>query len=150
MESCGHALLRHERYKLTELCERIHPQGAQVLARYAEDFYAGEPALTVNRFGEGNAYYLAAKAGMKFYRDFYHALVEQAGVDGARLGELPSGVVVSKRRGDEADYLFVQNWNATPASFELPERLADLETGKPVHGELTLEPYGFRILCRKH
>jgi beta-galactosidase len=35
------------------LCDRIHAEGTtQVLATYGDDFYAGEPAVTVNRFGE--------------------------------------------------------------------------------------------------
>lgn len=149
MEACGHHLLKHERYKLTELCERIHPEGAKVLARYMEDFYAGEPALTVNRFGEGRAYYLAAKAGMKFYRDFYRSLAELAGMKAPLTAELPEGVVAAVRQGEGADYLFLQNWNAQPAGFEVEETLTDLETGRPVHGKLTLDAYGMLILRRE-
>ena len=149
MEACSHHLLRHERYKLTELCERIHLEGAKVLARYMEDFYAGEPALTVNHYGEGSAYYLAAKAGMKFYRDFYSAVAGQAGVERALQAELPEGVTAAIRKGDGVDYLFIQNWNAHSESIELPETLACLDSGKPAHGKLPLEPYGCAILKRE-
>ena len=46
-------------YDCRLLCDRIHAEGADVLATYSSDFYAGEPAVTRNAFGDGFAYYLA-------------------------------------------------------------------------------------------
>lgn len=40
------------------LCDRIRLDTAQSLAVYGDDFYQGEPCVTVNRFGEGLAYYV--------------------------------------------------------------------------------------------
>lgn len=40
------------------LCDRIRTDTAQALAVYGDDFYQGEPCVTVNRFGEGLAYYV--------------------------------------------------------------------------------------------
>jgi hypothetical protein len=39
----------------------IHAEGAEVIATYAEDFYAGTPAVTVNAFGAGHAYYVGTR-----------------------------------------------------------------------------------------
>ena len=36
---------------------------AEVLGTYEKDFYAGEAALTKNKFGKGEAYYIAARTG---------------------------------------------------------------------------------------
>ena len=41
-------------------------EGAQALADYGEDFYAGMPAVTENRLGKGRVIYLAARAEQKF------------------------------------------------------------------------------------
>lgn len=41
------------RYDAMELCARIHPLTAEVLGTYEKDFYAGEAALTKNKFGKG-------------------------------------------------------------------------------------------------
>src|SRR5690606_12055169 len=40
-------------FEAHELCELIHLEGAQALATYNDDFYAGRPSVTVNQFGEG-------------------------------------------------------------------------------------------------
>lgn len=36
-------------YEIRDLCELIHIEGAETLAFYGDDFYAGRPALTVNK-----------------------------------------------------------------------------------------------------
>ena len=46
------------------LFEILIPESAEVVGRYGEDFYAGEPAVTLNRIpapdGEGHAWYIGA------------------------------------------------------------------------------------------
>ena len=37
------------------LCDLIHTEGAQTLATYTDDFYAGMACVTVNCFGRGSA-----------------------------------------------------------------------------------------------
>jgi len=48
----------------------------------ASDFYAGRPALTVNRFGKGRAYYITSRNEDKFHGDFYKSLVTKLGSSG--------------------------------------------------------------------
>ncbi len=40
-------------YEARDYCDLIHTEGAEVLATYGRDFYAGRPALTVNGYGDG-------------------------------------------------------------------------------------------------
>lgn len=61
------------RYELSELCDLVKTTTASTLATYEEDFYAGQPALTVNHYAAGAAYYLAAKAEDGFYLNFYRS-----------------------------------------------------------------------------
>ncbi len=46
-------------FRCSLLCDLIHAEGAEVLAEYGSDFYAGRPVLTRNRFGRGTAWYVA-------------------------------------------------------------------------------------------
>ena len=49
-------------YEIRELCDLIHCETAESLGEYRDDFYAGRPALTVNSYGKGKAYYIAGPA----------------------------------------------------------------------------------------
>lgn len=57
-------------FEAKELCDLIHLEGAEALAQYGSDFYAGRPALTVNQLGDGKAYYIASRNDQAFHRAF--------------------------------------------------------------------------------
>ncbi|MEI6070492.1 MAG: beta-galactosidase [Verrucomicrobiae bacterium] len=44
-------------YEARHYLEMVHAERAETLAVYGDDFYAGQPALTLNRFGKGRAYH---------------------------------------------------------------------------------------------
>ena len=67
----GNALGLEKTSKAGEICDLIHAETAQVVATYGGDFYAGRPALTVNAFGKGQAWYIAARSEQAFLADFY-------------------------------------------------------------------------------
>ena len=46
-------------------------EGATALATYQNDFYAGMPALTVNKHGAGRVYYLAARPAGDAFLDAF-------------------------------------------------------------------------------
>jgi beta-galactosidase len=57
----GNSLGLSGTYKGVDTCSIIHAEGAEVLAAYTDQYFIGSPALTVNRFGKGQGYYLAAR-----------------------------------------------------------------------------------------
>ena len=67
--SAGNALGLTGEHPVREYCERVHAEGATVLATYKTDFYAGMPALTVNSYGAGRVYYLAARPAADAFLD---------------------------------------------------------------------------------
>ncbi len=132
-------------YACHRLCELMHAEGAEVLATYGEDFYAGRPALTVNRLGEGSAYYIATDPEMNFLRSFYTKLCDDAGV--RPVLESPESVEVRRRSQRDGSFLFVLNHNPEPNAVQLPEgRYVDLLTGESRSGTVKLEGYGVLIL----
>lgn len=50
----------HE-YDANLMCDIIHLTGAQAIATYANEFYAGTPAVTENKYGNGNAWYVGSR-----------------------------------------------------------------------------------------
>lgn len=108
-------------YVCRYLCQLVKPASARTLMTYGRDFYAGTPALLENDFGEGKAYYVCADAEQAFYDDFYERLTKEAGISPILPTEIPDGVEVTSRSGENADYIFFQNFNRRDMKVQLPE-----------------------------
>ena len=135
-----------KRYPVMDLCAIVHPEGAQVLAEYARDFYAGFPALTRHSFGKGTAYFAAAECGGDFLRDLVRLVTCQTGNVCALKAELPYGVTVTERKGGEGSLFFLQNFNPESTAVTLEKGYLDAETGETLSGSVVLAPYECRIL----
>lgn len=134
-------------YTARDLCELIHAEGADVLATYATDFYAGRPALTVNRFGQGWAYLVVSRNEQRFTDDFLGGLCAELGIRPVIEADLPAGVSVQMRGDGERAFVFVMNFNPQPVEVALDRRgYVDLISGQDVASSLALEPYGVRVL----
>ncbi|ANY68285.1 beta-galactosidase [Paenibacillus sp. BIHB 4019] len=146
----GNALGLSGEYEAHELCDLIHLEGAEALAVYGEDFYAGRPALTVNRLGKGKAYYVASRNKEPFFTDFFKTLVEQEGIRKVLDTELPEGVTAQLRSDGESDYVFVSNFTPQEQQVVLDSHsYEDVLNGGQAESALTLAAYDVRILKRK-
>ena len=94
-------------YPAVLLCDLLHTEGAEALCFYEKDFYAGMPALTRNRFGNGYAYYVATRSNADFYRRLIGNICKEAGIE--PLIETPEFVEVTKRRNKNGTFLFFLN-----------------------------------------
>ena len=126
-------------YQVDDYAALVHARGAEVLARYDENFYRGYPVLTRNAYGKGLAYYLAARTGEDFLRDFYAELLRKQGLN-PLVCDLPAGVDCTSRVGDHGRFLFVLNGNPHPVTVKLPAGVL-AEDGKPVCGLTELSPW---------
>ncbi|MCR4887297.1 MAG: beta-galactosidase [Clostridiales bacterium] len=140
----NHFTWRGKRYETKDFCALIHPEGAKKLAEYEEHFYRGYPVLTENALGKGKAYYIAARTGMDFLRDFYAALIQQAGI-APLIPDLPRGFLCAERTGNKGRFLFVMNTVPRENAVSLPD-CRDAETGEAVKGETAFAPYEVKIL----
>jgi len=136
-----------EKFETGHLCERIHPETAQTLATYGDQFYAGEPALTVNYYGSGKAYFVAAKMNDDFHSHFLPTLAHESNV--AKIADItsPPGVRVQRRKTDTHDFLFLLNYTTQPQTLTLHETgFTNIETNQPAGDQITLPPHGSLIL----
>ncbi len=115
----GNALGLSGSYEARDYFALIHAESAKVLATYAADFYAGRPALTVNAFGSGQAYYMASRNDERFLNDFYGKLAEDLDLLRALPVDLPQGVTAQLRTDGDSKFIFVMNFNAVPVSINL-------------------------------
>ena len=140
---------KNKSYEVKNLCDLIHLEGAKAEAEYEKDFYKGMPAVTRNEYGKGVAYYIAARTCDEFNEDFYREIVNEIGIEKNINVNLPYGVTVSRRCGEEEDLLFVQNFNSDSVIFELDKKYELAQDGSVVTGKLRLEGYDCVILKDK-
>ncbi|MDO4283771.1 MAG: beta-galactosidase [Eubacteriales bacterium] len=129
------------------VCDLMHLEGAESLASYATDFYAGMPAVTRNAFGNGSVYYIGTRleeSGLSLVMDQAAAGAQVSPV----VAESANGLEVTRRIGEECAFYFVMNFK--DEALEMPASLAghpDLLTGEPVQEGEKLEKFGVRIVC---
>ncbi len=139
----------HGSYTVRDLCALIHAESATVLATYTDDFYAGRPALTVNQYGQGKAYYIAARSEQRFLDDLYRAIGDDIGLRPVIDADLPEGISVTLRSDGDKDFVFVMNFSEAEAPVPLDDRdYTDMLTGEAVSGPLVLPPFGVTVLQR--
>jgi len=124
--------------------EVLAPTTAHPLAIYQADYYAGRPAATVRKVGQGRAIYVGVLAGADFYGLLFDWLLPLVQVE--PLLDTPPGVEAAARVGPAGRVLFLLNHSDAPATVALPDRYADALTGEPVAQELRLGPRKVRIL----
>jgi beta-galactosidase len=122
----------------------IHLEGAESLASYTEDFYAGTPAVTRNVFGQGVAYYLGTRPEERYTKSLLQRVYEEAGV--RPTANVPSGVDAVRRRTEDASFLFLLNHNQKVEEIRLPNPGRDLLTAKEHDSKLILDPLEVAIL----
>jgi beta-galactosidase len=136
-------------YEARDLCDLVHLETAEQLASYERDFYAGRPAVTVNRFGKGRAFYLAARTEDRFLDDFYGRLAAELEIPRAIAGNLPEGVTARVRADDANTFLFVMNFATEAKKVDLgAPGWTDAVTGVSAPARLDLPAYGVEMLRR--
>ena len=132
-------------YQCERFCQLVDVKTAEPLFVYGEDFYAGTPAMTVNEFGKGKAYYICADAEQKFFDNVYEEIVTKAGVERPLKQPVPEGIEVCTRQSKDAEYVFIQNFNKVSTVFK-PE----LDGAEVLFGEVTGEMKPFSTLSLIH
>ena len=135
-------------YRAVDYCELIHTEDAEVLARYTEDFYAGMPALTVNGYGNGKAYYQAFRDDGAFADMLVSRLLKGCGISGAFDGELPEGVTAHSRTDGENTYVFVQNFSDNEKKIETKSEWVNTETKEKTTENIVVKPLQTLILMQ--
>ncbi len=118
--------------------------GTDVLARYANGYYAGEAALTEHRMGKGRTLHL----GSAFSRESLPGLLHYAGVVSpfAELIEADGrDVELTLRRKDGRSFLFALNFRPAEITFVLKKKMRFLYEDREVSGGQTLPAFGTAV-----
>lgn len=121
-----------ERYECSLLCDLLHTRGAETLAVYEDDFYAGMPVVTRNRYGAGTAYYIGTEPDDAFLADLTDRICADLSLAAPYAAE--EGVEVTRRVNERGVTIFVINHNQTAAWVDFG---GDTLTGLNVPGSFT-------------
>jgi beta-galactosidase len=130
-------------------CDILQLGSAKSLAEYGGDYFKGTPALTVNSFGKGKAYYVATLPSPDFLRKFLRQVCAEQGVQ--PVLETPDRVEAVVRAKGDKEYLFVLNHNYSPAQVSLPKGdYLNLLTNKKAASVLDLDAVQVAILRKEN
>jgi beta-galactosidase len=128
-------------------CDVLDPVGAQVLANYTDDYYAGRAAITLNCFGRGQAIYVGTFGDKALYQALFGWLLPRLHITNILV--TPDGVEVAERwRGDQR-LLFILNHNSLPQTLLLPVGTVNLIDDKACGGSAAIAPHEVMILSKQ-
>lgn len=123
--------------------DELHPEGAEVIATYADGWRAGQPAITLQTVGAGRVVYvgtLLEGAALEAALDW---LCDLSQVE--RRPETPATLSLYERQSDDRRVRFVINWGDAPQTLALGEGWCDAFTGDPAPSAV-IPPNDLRIL----
>jgi beta-galactosidase len=127
--------------------EIVLPRGAEPVGTYGSDFYAGTPAVTRNRFGDGEGWYVATALDQPGVDHVVRRILARHALLGPYAGR-PGLETATRVAPDGTRLFFLLNHTPEAAQVTAHATAIDLLTGKRVErGEpLTLDPLGTAIL----
>lgn len=128
------------------LCDLMHSEGAEPLAVYKQDFYAGMPAAVKNSFGQGSVYYI----GSQFGESGLAKILQQASENASVSPIIPehTELEVSVREAPGTRFYFIINFSDGPQM--LPQSLSgkfDLLSGTEISQKHVLEKWDVLVLA---
>lgn len=131
--------------EVRDYAEVLRTDDVEVLATYQHDYYAGMPAVTAHSYGNGMAYYVAARFDNTKMKELFADILEKADIP---YEIMPEGVEKHTRTADGKTYEFYLNITEKPQ--ELPNRTGyQILEKKELNGTLSLDKYGVAIIEKK-
>ncbi|MFB9326378.1 beta-galactosidase [Paenibacillus aurantiacus] len=123
---------------------RVNDPDVNVVAKYASEYYEGEPALTRRMAGSGEAWYY----GAVYSEPVVDALIDELGLTSpvADWLEAPVEVELGIRASGAGAYVFLLNYADRPVTVKLRKRVRELLTGASLEEEVELPAYGVWVL----
>ena len=128
----------------TAVCEVLALKGAEPLARYAEDYYAGQPAIAMNTLGKGRAIYVGTMGDSALVTQLVNRALRLTNI--SPLMKTPLGVEVTQRVQNGSELIFVLNHTSEAQIFHLDREYQDILSSTQKTGDVSLNAYRVLIL----
>jgi beta-galactosidase len=125
-------------------CDIIEAKGCQVLANFTKEFYAGNPAMTMNTYGLGKAIYIGTISQQPFYCDLVVWLRNLCGI--TTLLKVPENIEVSLRQKGDTKIFFLLNHQSSAIRINFFKPTHDFLTGRTFSGNFEIPAHGVLVL----
>lgn len=123
-------------------CDILELDTAVSIAHYTQDYYAEQPAITLNEYGKGKVVYAGTFGNESLYEALADWLLELAGI--RPLLNVPAPIEAVQR----GDILFLLNHTTNTQTVTLPAPMKNLLTNEPLSGEIEICPKDVLIIKR--
>ena len=137
-------LLAGPRAECSIWADILKPSSAETLATYADGRYAGQAAVTLNKFGSGRAVYLGCHLEPEDLGRVLLTLLASAGIRPRH--QAPPGVEIASRHSPQQRWTWVLNHTAQSQTVHLSGSFREYPGGAAVASSLELPAYGVRVL----
>lgn len=122
----------------------IEPRGAETVAFFATDYYAGVPAVTRHVYGQGQAYYIGTELDEAALGRLLDRICAEAGAEPDWTVAHPEVEVCIRRQGDKRIY-FVINHSRETVEVLPPSGSTDPLQGGALAASVELAPNGVLV-----
>ncbi|MDE6518974.1 MAG: beta-galactosidase [Ruminococcus sp.] len=124
-------------------CDNMKLTTAKAYAEYVSGEYYSMPAITLNKYCNGFAYYIGTVCRSDFYENLASNLMRQTRIP--KLKDLPEGIEVTTRTNGTEEYICFFNNSEKKASIPLPKAMYSIMsmTGKE---KLELNPLEVEVV----
>ncbi len=134
-----------KQFKCSFWSDVIHLKGAEAIATFEQNYYAGSPALTHNPFGKGNAFYVATIPDQNGMDWLIEKVCKTADIKSISTSA-PAGVELLRRTDGKSTWLFALNYSAEKVTVPFEGRGCDLLSGKTFNESISLNPTQVAII----
>ena len=131
-------------YHCKQWCDIIKPTTAKTILTYADDFFEGAAAVTVNTYKAGKVYYLGTIFNSDYYHDLMTKILNENHID--YYDNLPYGLELSVRSNSNGEFLFVFNNSNEPKIFETKINCESILNCEVKGRKFNLKPYEVEVL----
>lgn len=99
-------------YSCTRWCDVLVADEASVVAQYESTtdekcYFAEKPAITKNKYGDGNVYYIGTVGEKKLYQKLAQIMLEENNIE--YFDDIPDGVEITTRSSEDDEVIMVFN-----------------------------------------
>lgn len=121
----NHILLQgNNEYEVTQWCDILETDGAEVVATYIDNFYKGSAAITKHHYGNGTAYYVGTVGKKALYKDLLQDVLKEAKI--AYIPDLVDGIELTVRKKGNRTIQFAFNNTEHKVTVTIQNKTMDL------------------------